>query len=142
MELLHVAWRTVGSIVTHIKADIDATVDRLDGLRRIDRTSGLTFSARSPHDSGVAQARPTLSVPSSKAISWSWCTSTAAPCVSTAATLRHPGCFAQRKCSGNRLTDGSESTATPTLLCTIATSTRLGRSWTDRHKFPTTDRQG
>jgi transposase len=35
MELLRVAWRTVGSIMTRVNADIDATVDRLDGLRRI-----------------------------------------------------------------------------------------------------------
>ncbi len=35
MDLLRVAWRTVGAIVTHVNADIDATVDRLDGLRRI-----------------------------------------------------------------------------------------------------------
>jgi len=35
MALLRVAWRTVGSIVTRVNADIDATVDRLDGLRRI-----------------------------------------------------------------------------------------------------------
>ena len=35
MELLRVAWRTVGSIVARVNADIDATVDRLDGLRRI-----------------------------------------------------------------------------------------------------------
>jgi transposase len=35
MELLRVAWRTVGSIVTRVNADIDASVDRLDGLRRI-----------------------------------------------------------------------------------------------------------
>ena len=35
MELLRIAWRTVGSIVTRVNADIDATVDRLDGLRRI-----------------------------------------------------------------------------------------------------------
>jgi transposase len=35
MELLRVAWRTVGSIVTRVNADVDATVDRLDGLRRI-----------------------------------------------------------------------------------------------------------
>jgi len=35
MELLRVAWRTIGSIVTRVNADIDATVDRLDGLRRI-----------------------------------------------------------------------------------------------------------
>jgi transposase len=35
MELLRVAWRTVGSIVTRVNADVDAAVDRLDGLRRI-----------------------------------------------------------------------------------------------------------
>ena len=35
MELLRVAWRTVGSIVARVNADIDATVDRLDGLRKI-----------------------------------------------------------------------------------------------------------
>ena len=35
MELLRVAWRTVGSIVTRVNADIDKAVDRLDGLRRI-----------------------------------------------------------------------------------------------------------
>jgi len=35
MELLRVAWRTVGSIVTRVNADVDATVDRLEGLRRI-----------------------------------------------------------------------------------------------------------
>jgi transposase len=34
-QLLRVAWRTVGSIVTRVNADIDETVDRLDGLRRI-----------------------------------------------------------------------------------------------------------
>ena len=34
-QLLRVAWRTVGAIVTRVNADIDATVDRLDGLRRI-----------------------------------------------------------------------------------------------------------
>ena len=35
MELLRVAWRTVGAIVTRVNADIDETVDRLEGLRRI-----------------------------------------------------------------------------------------------------------
>ena len=35
MELLRVTWRTVGSIVTRVNADIDAAVHRLDGLRRI-----------------------------------------------------------------------------------------------------------
>jgi transposase len=34
-QLLRVAWRTVGAIVTRVNADIDKTVDRLDGLRRI-----------------------------------------------------------------------------------------------------------
>ena len=32
---VRVAWRTVGAIVTRVNADVDATVDRLDGLRRI-----------------------------------------------------------------------------------------------------------
>ena len=35
MELLRVAWRTVGAIVARVNADIDASVDRLEGLRRI-----------------------------------------------------------------------------------------------------------
>jgi transposase len=34
-QLLRVAWRTVGAIVTRVNADVDAKVDRLDGLRRI-----------------------------------------------------------------------------------------------------------
>jgi transposase len=34
-QLLRVAWRTIGSIVTRVNADIDARVDRLEGLRRI-----------------------------------------------------------------------------------------------------------
>jgi transposase len=34
-ELLRVAWRTVGAIVTRVQAAIDATVDRLADLRRI-----------------------------------------------------------------------------------------------------------
>lgn len=34
-ELLRVAWRTVGAIITRVQVDIDATVDRFDGLRRI-----------------------------------------------------------------------------------------------------------
>ncbi len=35
MELLRVAWRTVGTIVTRVNADIDKSIDRLEGLRRI-----------------------------------------------------------------------------------------------------------
>jgi transposase len=35
VELLRVGWRTVGSIVTRVQADIDARVDRLGGLTRI-----------------------------------------------------------------------------------------------------------
>ncbi|MET1001324.1 MAG: ISL3 family transposase [Acidimicrobiia bacterium] len=35
MELLRVAWRTVGAIVTRVNADVDASIDRLEGLRRI-----------------------------------------------------------------------------------------------------------
>jgi len=34
-QLMRVAWRTVGSIVSRVCADVDARVDRLDGLRRI-----------------------------------------------------------------------------------------------------------
>lgn len=34
-DLMRVAWRTVGSIVARVSADIDARVDRLAGLRRI-----------------------------------------------------------------------------------------------------------
>ena len=34
-ELMRIAWRTVGSIITRVWADIDATHDRFDGLRRI-----------------------------------------------------------------------------------------------------------
>jgi transposase len=35
MTLLRVAWRTVGAIIARVLADIDASVDRLDGLSRI-----------------------------------------------------------------------------------------------------------
>jgi transposase len=35
VQLLRVAWRTVGSIIARVFADLDATSDRLDGLRRI-----------------------------------------------------------------------------------------------------------
>jgi len=34
-QLLRVAWRTIGSIVTRVNNDIEASVDRLSGLRRI-----------------------------------------------------------------------------------------------------------
>jgi transposase len=34
-ELLRIAWRTVGAIIARVQADIDLTVDRFDGLRRI-----------------------------------------------------------------------------------------------------------
>jgi transposase len=34
-ELMRIAWRTVGAIVTRVSADIEASVDRLAGLRRI-----------------------------------------------------------------------------------------------------------
>lgn len=34
-QLLRIAWRTVGSIIARVGAEIDASVDRLDGLRRI-----------------------------------------------------------------------------------------------------------
>jgi transposase len=35
VELLRVAWRTVGAIVARVSADVDRHVDRLEGLRRI-----------------------------------------------------------------------------------------------------------
>ncbi len=35
VELFRVAWRTVGSILERVSADIEARVDRLEGLRRI-----------------------------------------------------------------------------------------------------------
>jgi transposase len=34
-DLLRIAWPTVGSIIARVSADIDARIDRLDGLRRI-----------------------------------------------------------------------------------------------------------
>jgi transposase len=34
-ELMRIAWRTVGAIITRVWADIDALGDRLDGLQRI-----------------------------------------------------------------------------------------------------------
>ncbi len=34
-QLLGVAWRTIGSIITRVNNDIEARVDRLSGLRRI-----------------------------------------------------------------------------------------------------------
>ncbi len=34
-ELMRIAWRTVGAILTRVQTDIDATVDRFAGLRRI-----------------------------------------------------------------------------------------------------------
>jgi transposase len=34
-ELMRVSWRTVGAIITRVMADISASVDRLDGLRRV-----------------------------------------------------------------------------------------------------------
>jgi transposase len=34
-DLLRVAWRTIGSIITRVNNDVEARVDRLEGLRRI-----------------------------------------------------------------------------------------------------------
>ena len=34
-QLMRIAWRSVGAIITRVSADIDARVDRLEGLRRI-----------------------------------------------------------------------------------------------------------
>lgn len=46
-ELLRIAWRTVGAIITRVQADIDATVDRLGGLQGGSGGSGSTRSATS-----------------------------------------------------------------------------------------------
>ena len=34
-ELMRIAWRTVGAIITRVSADLEASTDRLEGLRRI-----------------------------------------------------------------------------------------------------------
>lgn len=34
-ELLRVAWRTIGSIITRVNDDVETNIDRLEGLRRI-----------------------------------------------------------------------------------------------------------
>jgi len=34
-QLLRVAWRTIGSIITRVNNDVEANIDRLEGLRRI-----------------------------------------------------------------------------------------------------------
>lgn len=34
-ELMRVAWRTVGSIITRVSVDIEASIDRFEGVRRI-----------------------------------------------------------------------------------------------------------
>ena len=58
VEVLRVAWRTVGAIVARVSVDIDARVDRLAGLRRIgiDEISykrGFSYlSVVVDHDSG------------------------------------------------------------------------------------------
>ena len=36
VQLMRIAWRTVGSIISRVWADIDATQDRFDRLRRIE----------------------------------------------------------------------------------------------------------
>jgi transposase len=57
-ELMRIQWRTVGSIVTRVGADIDAVVDRLDGLARIGideisyRRGQLFLVVVVDHDSG------------------------------------------------------------------------------------------
>jgi len=35
VDLLRIAWRTVGAIIARVEADVDAALDRLDGLARI-----------------------------------------------------------------------------------------------------------
>ena len=58
VQLMRVAWRTVGAIVARVSGDIDARVDRLAGLRRIgiDEVSykrGFSYlSVVVDHDSG------------------------------------------------------------------------------------------
>jgi transposase len=58
VALLRIAWRTVGSIVERVSCDIDASIDRLDGLRRIGideisyKRSHLYLTVVVDHDSG------------------------------------------------------------------------------------------
>lgn len=42
-ELMRIAWRTVGAIITRVWADVDAQHDRLAGLRRIGIVHGHEF---------------------------------------------------------------------------------------------------
>lgn len=57
-ELLRLAWRTVGSIITRVVGDIDAQVDRLAGLRRIG-IDEVSCAPRGAHVScGAARAPP------------------------------------------------------------------------------------
>jgi transposase len=57
-QLMRIAWRTVGSIITRVWAEIDAFADRLDGLRRIGideisyRRGYLYLTVVVDHDSG------------------------------------------------------------------------------------------
>ncbi len=64
-RLMRVAWRTVGSIITRVCADVDARVDRLAGLRRIGideisyRKGSKYLTVVVDHDTGrLVWARP------------------------------------------------------------------------------------
>ncbi len=47
-QLLRVAWRTIGSIITRVNDDVEATIDRLAGLRRIGIDGRDLLQARAP----------------------------------------------------------------------------------------------
>ena len=59
VQLLRIAWRSVGSIIARVGAEIDARVDRLEGLRRIGideisyRRGHLYLTVVVDHDSGA-----------------------------------------------------------------------------------------
>ena len=46
-DLMRIAWRTVGAIITRVWADVDSTCDRLAGLRRIG-IDEISYKTRSP----------------------------------------------------------------------------------------------
>src|SRR4051794_33289465 len=58
MELLRVAWRTVGSIVTRVNADIDKSIDRLEPATDRDRRDLLQTRAPLPHRRRRPRPRP------------------------------------------------------------------------------------
>ena len=42
VEFMRIAWRTVGSIIARVWADVDGAGDRFDGLRRIGMNCGMS----------------------------------------------------------------------------------------------------